>query len=141
MNWDDLRLFLAVARERSVSGAGKRLGMHHTNVARRMSRFEEQLGTRLFDRSKAGYSLTAAGEHLYGQAAKMEEQAQGIVRSMVGLDVSLSGSVTFTANQDFVDILVAPRLGEFHARYPNICLELFTTSRVLNLDALSLIHI
>ena len=55
---------------------------------------------------------------------------------MAGLDVSLSGTVRFTANQDFFDVLVAPRLHEFHAQYPGICLDLQTTSRVLNLDAL-----
>lgn len=135
MNWDDLRIFLAVARERSVSGAGKRLGMHHTNVARRMSRFEESLGTRLLDRSKAGYSLTDAGDRLYSQAVGMEEQAQAIKRSIVGLDVSLSGTVRLTANQDFFDALIAHRLKDFHTRYPEICLEIVTTSRVLNLDA------
>lgn len=135
MNWDDLRLFLAVARERSVSGAGKRLGMHHTNVARRMSRFEESLGTRLLDRSKAGYTLTEAGDRLYRQAVTMEEQAQAIERSLVGLDVSLRGTVKLTANQDFFDALIAHRLGDFYGRYPDICLEVVTTSRVLNLDA------
>ena len=105
MNWDDLRLFLAVARARSVSGAGAALGMHHTGVARRMARFEQTLGTRLFNKSKAGYELTDAGRTLFDQALGIEEQAQGITRSMAGLDVSLSGTVRFTANQDFFDDL------------------------------------
>lgn len=135
MNWDDVRIFIAVARERSVSGAGKRLDMHHTNVSRRMTRLETQLKARLFDRSKAGYEMTDAGEQLYALAQVMEEQALAIERSVAGLDVSLSGTVKFTANQDFVDVLVAPRLHDFHKRYPRICLELLTTSRVLNLDA------
>jgi len=135
MNWDDIRLFLAVARERSVSGAGKRLDMHHTNVARRMRRFEESLGTRLLNRSKAGYALTDAGDRLYTQAVGMEEHAHAIERSIAGLDVSLTGTVKFTANQDFFDALIAHRLKEFHTRYPGICLEIVTTSRVLNLDA------
>lgn len=135
MNWDDLRLFLAVAREQSVSGAGKRLGMHHTNVARRMSRFEKDLGTRLFHRSKGGYALTLAGDKLYEHAVGMEDHAQTIERSIAGLDLSLSGSVKFTANQDFFDVLVAPHLKAFHERYPRICLEVLTTRRVLDLDA------
>lgn len=136
MNWDDLRLFLAVARAGSVSGAGKALGVHHTGVARRMARFEDALGSRLFHRSKGGYALTDAGTRLLQQAEGMEAHAQGIARSLAGLDESLVGTVKFTANQDFFDVLIAPRLHELHQRHPGICLELQTTSRVLNLDAL-----
>ena len=86
MNWDDLRLFLAIAREGSVSGAGKQLGMHHTNVARRMSRFEEVLGARLFVRSKAGYTMTAAGERLYTRWSfrqLLEQQAVDYIQQAI----------------------------------------------------------
>ena len=54
MNWDDMRIFLALSREGSVSGAGRVLGVKHTTVSRRISAFEEQLGTRLFDRLPSG---------------------------------------------------------------------------------------
>ena len=62
MNWDDLRFFLALSREGSVSGAGRVLGVKHTTVARRIQALEQHMGTRLFDRSRSGYSMTQAAE-------------------------------------------------------------------------------
>ena len=50
MNWDDLRLFLAVARTGSISGAARQLEVQHSTVSRRMRRLEEQLGARLIER-------------------------------------------------------------------------------------------
>ena len=53
MNWDDMRLFLAVARTGSISGAARQLGVQHSTVSRRMRQLEEQLGARLIERKKA----------------------------------------------------------------------------------------
>ena len=73
MNWDDLRFFLALAREGTVSGAGRTLTVKHTTVARRISALEGQLGSRLFDRLPSGYAMTQAAENLYHHALSMEE--------------------------------------------------------------------
>src|SRR5690606_10345070 len=61
-NWDDLRVFLAVARAGSLSGAARSLGVNHSTVFRRIGAFERALEVRLFDRLPGGYVLTAAGE-------------------------------------------------------------------------------
>jgi len=58
MNWDDMRLFLAVARAGSISGAARQLGVQHSTVSRRMRSLEEKLGARLIERKKSGYELT-----------------------------------------------------------------------------------
>ena len=58
MNWDDLRVFLAVARTGSISGAAKQLDIQHSTVSRRMRQFEDKLGARLIERKKGGYELT-----------------------------------------------------------------------------------
>ena len=73
MNWDDLRFFLALAREGSVSGAGRALGVKHTTVARRILGFEERLGTRLFDRLSDGYAMTQVAEQ-----ARLRLPVQGL---------------------------------------------------------------
>ena len=73
MNWDDLRFFLALSREGSVSRAGKALGVNHTTVARRIGALEDQLGTRLFDRMADGYEMTQAAENMYEHALRIEE--------------------------------------------------------------------
>ena len=61
MNWDDLRLFLEVARTGSISGAAKQLDVQHSTVSRRLRKLEQQLGARLLERKNSGYELTAAG--------------------------------------------------------------------------------
>ena len=72
MQWDDLRIFLAVAREGSISGAAKRLMVQHSTVSRRLRSLEERLATRLIERKKSGYELTEAGEELKMSAGKIE---------------------------------------------------------------------
>ena len=61
MQWDDLRIFLAVARDGSISGAAKRINVQHSTVSRRIKVLEQQLGTRLIERKASGYELTSAG--------------------------------------------------------------------------------
>ena len=63
-HWDDMRVFLSVAREESLSGAGKRLKMDPATVGRRIARLESAMGATLFAKSPQGYTLTGAGERL-----------------------------------------------------------------------------
>ena len=72
-NWDDLRVFLAVARDETLSAAGKRLKIDPATVGRRISRMEESLGTPLFAKSPSGYALTYAVSRLMPHAVKMEQ--------------------------------------------------------------------
>ena len=61
MNWDDHRYFLAIARARSLTAAGRLLGVSQPTVSRRLEAMESRLNVRLFDRTKRGYELTAVG--------------------------------------------------------------------------------
>ncbi len=135
MNWDDIRVFLALAREGSVSGAGKELGVNHTTVARRIAAFEGVLGTRLFDRSRDGYALTQAGENMVPFAEEMEARAHSIDRAAFGRDAALSGALRITVSYDFANRVIVPAVPEFLRRYPQIELELLTTTGRLDLGA------
>jgi len=73
MNWDDMRLFLAVARAESLTGAGKVLKLDPATLGRRIARLEETLGAALFARSPRGYGLTEAGERLMARAVQAEQ--------------------------------------------------------------------
>ena len=118
MNWDDLRYFLALARARTVSAAGRDLAVKHTTVARRIKALEQGLGTRLFDHLADGYAMTLAGENLYKHALIMEEQAQAVDRQVFGLDAQLQGSLKLTASYDVMARLIVPQLGLFKRAYP-----------------------
>lgn len=135
MNWDDVRFFLALCREGSVSQAGKLLDVNHTTVARRMAAFEETLGTRLFDRTRDGYTMTQAAENMYDKALEMEAHALAIDRAMAGQDAELRGALKLTAPYDFANRVVVPALPVFRERYPCIDLELLTTTGLVDLAA------
>ncbi|MEO1245765.1 MAG: LysR family transcriptional regulator [Pseudomonadota bacterium] len=135
MNWDDTRYFLAVCRAGSVSAAGKTLGVNHTTVARRIAAFESDLGTRLFDRTREGYVMTQAAENMYDNALCMEEYAQTIDRTMYARDAELRGPLKLTVPYDFANRVLAPILPAFKARYPQIDLELLTTTGLVDLAA------
>lgn len=135
MNWDDLRFFLALARARTASATGRELGVKHTTVARRIKALEQGLGTRLFDHLPDGYALTPAGENLYQNALVMEEQAQAVERQVFGLDAQLCGDLKLTASHDVFNHLVIPRLGIFRKAYPDINLQLLSSTGLADLSA------
>ena len=135
MNWDDLRFFLALARSRTVSAAGRELNVKHTTVARRIKALETRLGSRLFDHLSDGYAMTPAGEHLYQHALIVEEQTQAVEREVFGLDTELRGSLKLTASHDVLTRLVIPKIGEFRKTYPCIDLQLMGSSGLVDLAA------
>jgi DNA-binding transcriptional LysR family regulator len=135
LNWDDLRYYLALAQERRLSAAGRALGVKHTTVARRIDALEAQLGTRLFDRSAEGYSMTQAGENLYQHALVMEEQALAVQREIIGLDAQLAGPLKLTAPYNLLCLMIVPVLHRLQRAYPGIEVELIGTTGLLDLAA------
>ncbi len=135
MDWDDLRYFLALARQGSVSGAGRALSVKHTTVARRIRAFEERLGTRLFDRQSDGYAMTQAAENMFEHALAMEALAQAVDRDAFGRDAELAGALKLTLARDIADRLIVPKLRAFTEAYPRIDLQLFTTSGLVDFAA------
>ena len=133
MNWDNLRFFLALADEQTVSGAGRALSVKHTTVARRISSLEKQLGSRLFDRTPEGYVLTQVGENLYPHALTIESQMQSAEREVFGMDAELKGPLTLTASSDVLVNLIAPKLPMFKKTYPGIDINLLGFSHLANL--------
>jgi DNA-binding transcriptional LysR family regulator len=134
INWNDLRYVLALAREGSVSGAGRALSVEHTTVARRISALEKQLGSRLFDRLPSGYVMTQVAEKLYPHALSMEELIQVADREVFGMDAQLSGNLKLTASYDVFSHLVTPELSKFTNKYPGIVLELLSSTGLADLS-------
>lgn len=78
MDWQDLRLFLAVARHEGLTGAAKETGASPATLGRRMTSLETALNTRLFHRGASGYALTQEGGELLAVAQEMEASAAAI---------------------------------------------------------------
>ena len=133
MDWSDLRIFLALARRRSVRSAGQLLAVSHSTIARRIEIFEGRLGVRLFDRQTSGYSLTAAGEELLKTAERVEEDINVAERRLVGQDAKLRGEIKVTMPDALATHLLMPDLAAFATSYPEIELEV-----IFSYDALDL---
>ena len=133
MNWDDMRFFLALSREGSISAAGRSLGVNHTTVARRIAALEDVLGTRLFDRLPDGYEMTQSAEDLYRHALEIEAHAQAIDREVFGQDAALKGPLKLTVAHNVANRLLIRDLRRFRNEYPCIDLEILTTTGLVDL--------
>ena len=112
-DWDDLRVFLALAREGKLTAVAHKLGVSHPTVARRVKHLEESVGARLFDRLPDRFVLTSAGEVLLSDAKSMEEAAASIHRRSAGLtDDTAHGTVRISAGEAMTAYLARnlPRL-------------------------------
>ena len=133
MNWDDIRLFLALARHGSARAAGETLGVSHTTVARRVEQLESDLGTRLFDRDVRGYRLTGAGETMLISARRAEEALLTAERQLQGRDTQLSGEVRITVPDIIATHLIMEDLVAFTEQYPEIDLQMLISYDVFDL--------
>jgi DNA-binding transcriptional LysR family regulator len=133
MNWDDLRLFLAVARSGSISGAARQLDLQHSTLSRRMRRLEQDLGVRLFDKVPSGYALTTAGEDLMEAADRMEREVLSVDGALSGTDLKLSGPLRVTAIDNMATTVLMPMFTGFSRAYPGVTLHLMVSNSDLSL--------
>ena len=75
MDWDNLQVFLTIARTGRISAAARRLGVEHTTVSRRLDTLETELGVPLFYRTTTGYLPTAHAKNMMANAETMERAA------------------------------------------------------------------
>src|SRR5271169_3479662 len=101
MDWDNVRVFLAVARGGQFVAAAKRLRLDHATVSRRIAALEATVGARLFDRRTTGAKLTGAGERFIGAAEQMESAFLHAQGEISGVDLELSGDVRIGASAPF----------------------------------------
>lgn len=134
MDWDDLRLLLAIARAHSLSGAARTLAVNHATVFRRLAAIEERLGVRLFDRHKGGYVPTAAGEEIVRVATAIDEQVADLDRRVTGRDLRLEGTLRVTTVDTLATTLLAPVFAQFASTYPGVTLELTVANAIASLS-------
>lgn len=133
MDWSDLRIFLAIARQGTLGGAARRLGQTQPTMGRRLRALEADLGHALFQRTADGFVPTAEGTVLIPYAERMEEAALALERRLAGEGAEISGPLRVTAPDWFAVHLLAPAMARFAARHKMVALELLTDARLYDL--------
>ena len=134
-DWNDLKAFLAVAREGSALAAAKTLGINQTTVVRRIEALETALGLALLQRDQAGSRLTEAGQDLLRDALRMEEAAASFAHRAAGHRRGVAGTLRVTATEVLANAAITPALPAFKAAFPDLVVELAVTDRPLDLAA------
>ena len=136
IDWDDLRVFLAVLRSGSLRGAARALQLNHATVNRRLEALEAGFGSKLFSRSRAGLAPTQAGEDLLESAERVEDELFKAQRDIAGRDTNLRGEVRLSLPYAIMRGFLAADLGAFSRLYPGIDLDLDLTDRFSDLARL-----
>lgn len=134
LDWDDLRFFLTVAKAGSVRAASNELKVSHSTVGRRIEQLEENIGTKLFDRTPDGYQITGAGEDILASAKKMDDEVNNIQRTIVGGDAKLEGPIVVTLPDIAAIHMYMEDFADFQNLYPKISLEIQTSYEVFDLS-------
>ena len=135
LDWNDLRYFLAVAREGSTLAAGRALRVSQTTVARRIAALERALGFPLFEKRQAGYALTPAGEALVEKAGRVEQTIAALEEAAAGNARDVSGTVRITSEEIYGQGLLSPLLRDLHDLHPDIVIDLDNSQKVVDLGS------
>lgn len=134
MDWNLVKVFLAVCETGSQVEAAKRIGLSHATVFRHISALEEQTGTRLFERVKGRYVLTDAGDEMREIGLGIAQSFEAIDRRVSGRDGSAEGIVRLTAPRSFADAVLPHYLADFCDAHPNIQVELLVSNQEMNMS-------
>jgi DNA-binding transcriptional LysR family regulator len=132
MNWDNLRIFLAIARSGQILAAAKALHLNHATVARRLDQLEEDLDTKLFERRTTGTILTPAGEKLLVRAERVESEL--LQADAATASNTVSGTVRVGAPDGFGTFHLALSLAKLANARPGLTIQLVPLPRTFSLS-------
>jgi len=131
LDWDDLKVVMAVVVEGSVRRAATALGKHHTTVTRRLDQFEKRLGVMLFDRTPTGLQINEHGLRVVAHARRVAGEVANLERTLLGLDQRLEGTVRLTLPGLVASHLLMADLARFTDEHRGITLEFIATEEAL----------
>lgn len=133
MEWSDLRIFLAIAREGTLGAAARKLGQTQPTMGRRLRALEHALGHKLFQRTSDGFILTDEGAAVLIHAERMADEAASVQRQLAGQGQQLEGMLRITSSDWFGTHILTPVLAEYSRLHPRVTVELLTDARVFSL--------
>jgi len=123
-NWDDLKYFLAMSEEGSLSAAARKLSVSQPTLSRRLTSLEDDVGAELFTRTRSGLEMTALGEQLVQHARHMQDDVHSVERLITGHDSSLKGSVVISCTETLGAEWLVKHTRPFHDQFPGITVEI-----------------
>jgi DNA-binding transcriptional LysR family regulator len=123
-NVSDLLAFLAVARERSFTKAGKKLGISQSALSHTIRGLEERLGLRLLTRTTRSVSPTAAGDRLMASVGSRFEEIEVELEALSALRDTPAGTIRITASEHAANTVLLPKVAGLLPRYPDIKIEI-----------------
>lgn len=133
LSLDDLHLIRAIADAGSLSAAARQLGVNHSSAFRRLGALEHQLGARLFERARDGYTATPAGEAALATVGHLLDELDALHTRLAGADMRPFGVVRLTTTDTLIDVL-GPMLAAFRTAHPEITLELIVSNAFFTLS-------
>ncbi|MCB2130131.1 MAG: LysR family transcriptional regulator [Rhodobacteraceae bacterium] len=133
-DWDDLRIFLAVARTESLSGGGRLLKLDPATVGRRIAKLEEAMAVRLFTRSAQGYALTGEGLRLVAHATRAEQAVAEAMQDVGAEGPGLSGQIRVGAPDGSANYLLPQVVAAICDEHPGLEVQIVALPRVFNLS-------
>jgi DNA-binding transcriptional LysR family regulator len=134
INWDNIRIFLAVARLQSAFEASNHLKIDQSTISRRLKKLEEEIGTELFTRNSQGHMLNANGHSLLEYAETIESTISSMESKIGGDSQILTGSIRLGATEGFGSTFLAPHLANFCGLHPGLDVDLLALPRFINLS-------
>lgn len=133
-DWDDVRVFVAVAAEGSTLAASRKLGMNQTTVSRRVQALEHALKLTLFERDTRGYALTPQGSALLDVAGQMAASAKNVELRAEHLARDMAGTIRISSPSMAMEHWGFPVLAKFRQHHPEIEFDIDTSESQVSLE-------
>jgi DNA-binding transcriptional LysR family regulator len=133
MNWEKLKLFYLVARERNITQAAKILNITHSALSKQITNLEKELGVKLFRRHLRGVELTHHGRSLFPELEKMNSKIKFLCSSISSDEFNYSGTLNIASDFGFIDTWLGDRIPKFLKDYPLISLIIKAKNTALDL--------
>ncbi len=133
-SWDNLRVFLALARHKTLTKAGESLQVSHATIYRKIKAFEQELGVTLFENTPNGYLQTSAADRLFENMEVVESHIETSLREIRGMDQRIQGSIIVATTDTFGCKMLPPILKKFQIAYPELAIELNISPETVSLS-------
>jgi len=134
MNWEDLKVLLALTRHGSTRAAANKVGVSNTTISRRLDDLEEEIGGKLFDRTPEGFKVTPLAEKLLPTVKQVEDLLIEAERSIAGGDTAMEGTIRVNLHASPQTGFILSALGEFSRQYSEIKLDIFGSESMPDLS-------